>query len=76
MNANPTDEWKLLEDLKMSADKTFPHIVQAKNIKHIISGDLDTRLVTNPEFDGKEKLFLRAQISRIAHGTTVCPTGI
>jgi len=32
--------------------------------------------VTNPEFDGPEEAFLRAQLARIAHATTLMPAGL
>lgn len=30
-------------------------LVQAQKIKRLLSGDLNKRLVTNPEFSGREK---------------------
>lgn len=33
-------------------------------------------MVTNPEFEGREKEFLRVQIARIVHATTICPDGL
>lgn len=70
VNDNPTNEWTRLPDIQPH------HVTQAKNIKHLLSGDMNKRLVTNPEFDGREKEFLRAQIARIVHSTTVCPEGL
>jgi len=70
VNENPTGEWIRLPDL------TLNQLNQSKNIKHILSGNLNTRLVTNPVFEGREKEFLRAQIARIVHATTVVPDGI
>lgn len=37
---------------------------------------MNKRLVTNPEFDGREKEFLRAQIARITYATTLGPDGL
>lgn len=42
----------------------------------MLTGDLNRRLVTNPEFNGREKEYLRAQLSRIVHSTTICPDGL
>lgn len=73
MIENPTKvsgDWHELPSLDV------PVLLQAQRIKRIISGDLKARLVTNPEFDGPEESFLRAQLARIAHATTFMPTGI
>lgn len=70
---NPTrvgGDWHELPSLDIQT------LLQAQRIKRIISGELKARLVTNPEFDGPEESFLRAQIARIAHATTLMPTGI
>jgi len=70
---NPTKlsgDWHELPSLDVQT------LLQAQRIKRIISGDLKSRLVTNPEFDGPEESFLRAQLARIAHATTLMPTGI
>lgn len=70
VNDSPTGDWYKLPNLDLN---TF---LQAQRIKRIISGDLNSRLVTNPEFDGREKEFLRAQIARIVHATTLIPDGL
>jgi len=36
------------------------HIRAAKQIKYIFTGDLETKVITNPFFPGKEKNLLRA----------------
>lgn len=41
----------------------------------MFSGNLERTIFTNPFFFGKEKHYLRAQIARISHSTTLCPTG-
>lgn len=41
-----------------------------------MTGNLNANLDTNPQFPGKERHFLRAQIARIAHGTTIIPKGL
>jgi len=42
----------------------------------MLTGDLNRRLVTNPAFNGREKEYLRAQIARIVHSTTLVPDGL
>jgi hypothetical protein len=41
----------------------------------MFTGDLNRAIYTNPYFFGKEKHYLRAQIARISHSTTLCPKG-
>jgi len=48
----------------------------ARQIKVLFSGDLEKTIFTNPFFFGKEKHYLRAQIARISHSTTLCPAGL
>lgn len=48
----------------------------ARKIKVLFTGDLERTIFTNPFFFGKEKHYLRAQISRIIHSTTLCPKDI
>jgi len=62
--------WTKLPDL-------YPKdIVAARQIKVLFSGDLERTIFTNPFFFGKEKNYLRAQIARISHSTTLCPKGL
>ena len=64
------DAWTKLPDL-------FPKDVEAaRQIKVLFSGNLDRTIFTNPFFFGKEKHYLRAQIARISHSTTLCPKGL
>lgn len=63
-------EWKQLPDL-LPKD-----LSAARKIKVVFTGDLERKLVTNPFFHGKEKHYLRAQIARIHHGTTLVPRGL
>jgi radial spoke head protein 4A len=41
-----------------------------------LTGNLEREIITNPFFFGKEKHYLRAQIARIYHGTTVVANGM
>lgn len=50
-------------------------IVVAKKIYKIFTGNLDEDILTYPEFPGKEREYLRAQIARISAGTQISPLG-
>lgn len=51
-------------------------LASARKIKVLFTGDLNRDICTNPFFFKKEKEYLRAQIARIAHSTTLCPKGL
>jgi len=62
--------WHKLPDLS-------PDDIRAsRTIKVLFTGDLDRTIYTNPYFFGKEKDYLRAQIARISHSTTLVPKGL
>ena len=42
----------------------------------LFTGDLERPIFTNPFFFGREKHYLRAQLSRIIHSTTLQPMGV
>lgn len=63
-------EWTKLPDI--SPDE----IKSSRLIKVQFSGDLDREIYTNPFFFGNEKLYLRAQIARISHSTTLAARGV
>ncbi len=67
---NALEQWTKLPDLSPS------DIKDAREIKVIFTGDLERYIYTNPFFFGKEKNFLRAQIARISHSTTLVPKGL
>lgn len=48
----------------------------ARKIKHIFTGNLDAKVITNPHFPGRERDLLRAQIARIVHASTIAPVGL
>ena len=48
----------------------------ARDIKVHFTGDLNASIITNPFFFGKEKHYLRAQIARMTHSTTLVPKGL
>jgi hypothetical protein len=64
------EKWVKLPDISPADLKA------ARQIKVLFTGDLERPIFTNPFFFGKEKHFLRAQISRIAHSTSIVPKGL
>jgi radial spoke head protein 4/6 len=66
----------LLEDWIQLPDATPQHIKAARLIKHVVTGNLNATIDSNPPFPGKERHFLRAQIARITHATTIIPKGL
>lgn len=69
-NNLPEGKWTLLPDV-------IPyHVNIARRIQKFFTGDLEMDMKTYPDFKGKEKHYLRAQISRIAAGTILAPKGL
>ena len=66
----------LLNDWIQLPDCCPEHIVEARKIKHVFTGDLNTEISSNPKFSGKERHFLRAQLARISAATVLCPKGL
>jgi hypothetical protein len=66
----------ILSDWIQLPEANPEHIKASKKIKHIMTGDLNAEVLTSPPFPGKERHFLRAQIARIAHATTLFPKGM
>lgn len=52
------------------------HVIQARRIRHVFTGDLEYNIQTCPKFDGKEKHYLKAQIVRICHSTSLIPNNL
>mmetsp|Transcript_9933 Transcript_9933/g.11509 ORF Transcript_9933/g.11509 Transcript_9933/m.11509 type:complete len:456 (+) Transcript_9933:148-1515(+) len=50
-------------------------ITQARLLKKFLTGDLNAEVSAFPPFPGNEANYLRAQISRIASTTVICPVG-
>ena len=67
---NLLSDWIQLPDCKPE------HIVAARQIKHIFTGDLNASVNSNPSFPGKERHYLRAQIARIFAATNIAPKGL
>jgi len=62
---SPLDAWTQLPDLKPQDVKN------ARSIRYQLSGDLDSKIYTNPFYFEKENVFLRAQIARVSCSTTL-----
>eukprot|EP00931_Biecheleriopsis_adriatica_P088793 TRINITY_DN63027_c0_g1_i1.p1 TRINITY_DN63027_c0_g1~~TRINITY_DN63027_c0_g1_i1.p1 ORF type:complete len:438 (+),score=136.87 TRINITY_DN63027_c0_g1_i1:91-1404(+) len=62
-------EWRRLPDIKPR------EIIAARSIKRLLTGNAGSKVVTHPFFDGKEEVYLRAQIARITADTTLCVKG-
>jgi radial spoke head protein 4/6 len=67
---SPLGEWSILPDISPAQMKA------AREIKVRFTGDLETQIITNPFFFGQEKHYLRAQIARITHSTSIIPKGL
>jgi hypothetical protein len=65
-----TTDWIELGDVRPV------HLKAAREIRYVFTGDLDTKIVTNPHFPGLEKDYLRCQIARIVQSTTIMPDGM
>jgi len=52
------------------------HLVVARMVKHVFTGDLNATIDSNPPFPGKERHLLRAQLARIFHATALTPKGM
>ncbi|KAF0980328.1 hypothetical protein FDP41_013542 [Naegleria fowleri] len=57
-------------------DVTPEQIQVAREITKLFSGDLNRPVHSYPVFPGKEANYLRAQIARIVHGSTLAPVGL
>lgn len=51
-------------------------IAFARLMKHVMTGDLNASIDSNPPFPGKERHFLRAQLARIFSATAIAPKGL
>ena len=57
-------------------DVTPAQVRAARGADKLLTGQLDAPVHGYPPFPGKERHFLRAQIARISHATTLCPKGL
>lgn len=70
MTTNLLNDWVQLPDARPE------HIVAARKIKHVFTGDLNASFDSNPAFPGKERHFLRATLARIFSATAIVPMGL
>lgn len=49
---------------------------QSRQLKRILSGDLNRKIEGYPKFNGMEKHFLKCQLVRISHSCDVVPNGM
>jgi len=66
---DPAAPWTELPNVTPEA------IVAAGVVRKFFTGEPTADVRCYPPFPGVEKDYLRAQIARIVHGTTLCPTG-
>lgn len=66
----------ILNDWIQLPDVCPEHIMAARMFQHVLSGDLNATIESNPPFPGKERHFLRAQLARIFSATTISPKGL
>jgi len=57
-------------------DITPKQIKAARQLKKLMTGNVEAPVSAYPPFPGKEAEFLRAQIARIAHSTVLAPAGL
>lgn len=70
MTDNLLNDWIQLPDCRPE------HILVARMIKHVFTGDLNADINSNPPFPGKERHLLRATLARISHATQIVPKGL
>lgn len=66
----------LLKDWHKLPDARAIDIVEARQLKKVLTGNLDTPVNGYPFFGGKERNYLRAQIARITASTVIVPGGV
>jgi radial spoke head protein 4/6 len=64
------DSFTLLDDV------TPAQIRAARSVRKLLTGRLDAPVTACPPYLGAERHYLRAQIARIGHATTLCPKGL
>jgi radial spoke head protein 4/6 len=52
------------------------HLMIAREVKHVFTGNLNSKIDCCPPFPGKERHYLREQLGRITHATEICPKGL
>jgi len=67
---NILSDWVQLPECKPE------YIAFSRLMKHVMTGDLNACIDSNPPFPGKERHFLRAQLARIFSATSIAPKGL
>ncbi len=67
---NILNDWIQLPECKPE------YVCFSRMIKHVLTGDLNAQIDSNPPFPGKERHFLRAQLARIFAATMISPKGL
>ena len=67
---NILNDWIQLPECKPE------YVCFARLIKHVLTGDLNASIDSNPPFPGKERHFLRAQLAIIFAATQIAPKGL
>lgn len=63
----------LLKDWVQLPESNPSHMQIAKNIKVVLTGNLNAKINACPPFPGKERHLLREQLARITHSTEIAP---
>lgn len=63
----------LLKDWVQLPESNPDNLQIAKNIKTVLTGNLNAKVNSCPPFQGKERHLLREQLARISHSTEICP---
>lgn len=66
----------LMGDWIQLPDAEPEHIMGARMMKKMLTGNLNASIDSCPPFLGKERNLLRAQIARIQHNCQICPKGM
>lgn len=66
----------LLHDWIQLPESRPDHIAFSRLIKHVMTGDLNASINSNPPFPGQERHFLRSQLARIFAATQISPKGL
>jgi len=66
----------LLTDWVQLPESCPEHLMIAREVKHVLTGNLNAKIDCCPPFPGKERHLLRETLGRIAHGTEICPKGL
>lgn len=70
VSSNSLSDWTILPDA------TPALLLATRSTKVKFTGNLERDIITNPFFFGQERHYLRAQIARISHSTTIMPGGL